>query len=413
MFSSNAIDPAPALFADTPPHARYTAAMVSLRAPTAIRRLLAHEAAGGWLLIAAAVAALVIANSGFGAAFQHGLHHEFAGLSLLHWVNDGLMAIFFLYVGCEVKRELIDGELSTWPRRLLPGAAALGGMAVPALVYLLLNAGHPANARGWAIPTATDIAFALGVLALLGRRVPASLKLLLTAIAIIDDLGAIAIIAIVYTEGLDMGALAAAGGGLALLILFNRLKVASLTPYLLVGAGVWFAVLQSGIHATLAGVAIAFCIPLARTRGTPEDRETPLIRLEHALSPLVAFLIVPIFGLANAGVDLRGLGLAALAAPLPLGVIAGLVIGKPLGVFGAMAAMCRFGGADLPAGADWRQLGGIACLCGIGFTMSLFIAALAFGEGTPQDSAAKLGILAGSLLSALLGAAVLMRPRQR
>lgn len=385
--------------------------MASLRAPTAIRRFLANEAAGGWLLIAAAGAAMAIANSGLAAGYGRALHIEIAGLSLLHWINDGLMAIFFLYVGCETKRELIDGELSTWPRRLLPGAAALGGMAVPALVYLLFNAGEPANVRGWAIPTATDIAFALGVLALLGRRVPASLKLLLTAIAIIDDLGAIAIIAIVYTEGLDLGALAAAGAGLALLIVCNRLKVQSLAPYLIVGAGIWAAVLQSGIHATLAGVAVAFCIPLARTRGTPEDRETPLIRLEHALSPLVAFAIVPIFGFANAGVDVRGLGLAALAAPLPLGIIAGLLLGKPLGVFGAMAAMCRFGGVDMPAGADWRQIFGLACLAGIGFTMSLFISGLAFGEGTPLNDAAKLGILAGSLLSAAAGAVVLMQPR--
>ncbi|KPF77624.1 sodium:proton antiporter [alpha proteobacterium AAP81b] len=386
--------------------------MPSLRAPTAIRRFLANEAAGGWLLIAAAVAALAIANSDASAAYTHALHIEIAGLSLLHWINDGLMAIFFLYVGCEVKRELIDGELSTWSRRLLPGAAALGGMVVPALVYAVINRGLPQNAAGWAIPTATDIAFALGVVALLGKRVPASLKLLLTALAIIDDLGAIAIIALVYTKGLDMVALAAAGAGLALLITLNRLKVQSLKPYLLVGAGVWYAVLQSGIHATLAGVAIAFCIPLARTRGTPEARDTPLIRLEHALSPLVAFVIVPVFGFANAGVDVRGLGVDELLAPLPIGVVAGLVLGKPLGVFGAMVLTCRWARVDMPAGASWRQLFGLACLAGIGFTMSLFISGLAFGEGTLRNDEAKLGILLGSVASALLGAGgLLRRPR--
>ncbi len=387
--------------------------MARLLSPRIIRRILTNEATGGWLLIAAAVAAMAIANSAMSEGYANALHIEIVGLSLLHWINDGLMAIFFLYVGCEVKRELIDGELSSWPRRLLPGAAALGGMVVPALVYLLVNAGHPENVRGWAIPTATDIAFALGVLALLGSRVPASLKLLLTALAIIDDLGAIVIIAIAYTDGLDFAALAAAGAGLALLIACNRLKVSALSVYLVVGAGIWVAVLQSGIHATLAGVAVAFCIPLARTRGTPEDREAPLIRLEHALSPLVAFLIVPIFGFANAGVDVRGLGVDELLAPLPVGVVAGLVLGKPLGVFGAMYATCRFGNVNLPAGAGWRQMFGLACLAGIGFTMSLFISGLAFGEGTLLNDEAKLGILIGSLLSALVGAAVLMKATPR
>lgn len=383
--------------------------MARLRAPSAIRRLLANEAAGGWLLIAAAVAAMVIANSAWRRDYGHALHIDLAGLSLLHWINDGLMAVFFLYVGCEVKRELIDGELSTWPRRLLPGAAALGGMVAPALVYLLVNSGHPGNIRGWAIPTATDIAFALGVLALLGKRVPASLKLLLTAIAIIDDLGAIAIIALLYTGALNLVALGGAMAGLAALVACNRLRIQTLAPYLLVGAGVWYAVLQSGIHATLAGVAVAFCIPLARTVGLPEDRDTPLIRLEHALSPLVAFVIVPVFGFANAGVDVRGLGFGELLAPLPVGVILGLVIGKPLGVFGAMVAMCRFGQVDMPAGANGRQLFGLACLAGIGFTMSLFISGLAFGDGTVGNDDAKLGILTGSLSSAVIGGLVLTR----
>lgn len=383
--------------------------MPAPRPLTAIRRLLHTEAAGGYVLMAAAALALLIANSPWSNAYGHALHTVIAGLSLLHWINDGLMALFFLLVGLEVKRELVDGELSSWPRRILPGAAALGGMIVPALIYLAINRGQPANLSGWAIPAATDIAFALGVLALLGSRIPASLKLLLTAIAIIDDLGAIVIIAIAYTNSLNLPALGAACAGIAVLVLCNRRGVQALWPYLLVGAGVWFAVLQSGIHATLAGVAVAFTIPLTRTRGAPEASDSPLIRLEHALAPLSAFIIVPIFGFANAGVDLRGLTLADAVAPVPLGIALGLLFGKQLGVFGVIAGLVRFGIADAPAGASWRQLWGVSLLCGIGFTMSLFIAALAFGEGTPQDMAAKLGILAGSILSALAGWLILSR----
>ncbi|OYU15594.1 MAG: Na+/H+ antiporter NhaA [Alphaproteobacteria bacterium PA4] len=383
--------------------------MTPRRPLTAIRHLLHTEAAGGYVLMAAAALAMLVANSPWSAAYGHALHVPVAGLSLLHWINDGLMALFFLLVGLEVKRELVDGELSSWPRRILPGAAALGGMIAPALIYLAINRNHTANLSGWAIPAATDIAFALGVLALLGSRVPASLKLLLTAIAIIDDLGAILIIAIAYTDSLNLPALAAAAAGLAMLVACNRRGVQALWPYLLVGAGVWFAVLQSGIHATLAGVAVAFTIPLTRTRGAPEASESPLLRLEHALAPISAFLIVPIFGFANAGVDLRGLAPADAVAPVPLGIALGLLLGKQLGVFGAIAALVRAGVADAPAGASWRQLWGLSVLCGIGFTMSLFIAALAFGEGSPQDMAAKLGILAGSILSALAGWLILSR----
>lgn len=387
---------------------------MSYRRPvTAIRKLLRTEAAGGYVLMAAAALALVVANSPLSVAYSHALHIDIAGLSLLHWINDGLMALFFLLVGLEIKRELIDGEMSSWPRRIVPGAAALGGMMLPAMVYLAVNRGHPANVAGWAIPAATDIAFALGVLALLGSRVPASIKLLLTAIAIIDDLGAILIIAVAYTESLNLAALGLAAAGLGVLVGLNRFAVRSLVPYLVIGAGVWFAVLQSGIHATLAGVAVAFTIPLTRTVGTPEDRESPLLRLEHALSPISAFVIVPIFGFANAGVDLRGLTLADAVAPVPLGIALGLVIGKQLGVFGAIAALVGSGVADLPAGASWRQLWGLAVLCGIGFTMSLFIAALAFGEGSAQDGAAKLGILAGSIVSALAGYAILSGRKRR
>lgn len=388
--------------------------MMPLRRPaTAIRRLLKSQAGGGYVLMAAAALAMVIANSPWSEAYFHALHVPVAGLSLLHWENDGLMALFFLLVGLEIKREMIDGEMSSWPRRILPGAAALGGMAIPALIYLAINRDVPANFDGWAIPAATDIAFALGVLALLGSRVPGSLKLLLTAIAIIDDLGAILVIALFYTARLDFAALGVAAGLLAVLVVLNRRNVQALWPYLLIGVGVWAAVLQSGIHATLAGVAVAFTIPLRRTIGSPEAAESPLLRLEHALSPLVAFIIVPIFGFANAGVDLRGMGLADAVAPLPLGIALGLLLGKQIGVFGSIALLVRLRWADAPAGASTRQIWGLSILCGIGFTMSLFIAALAFGEGTPEDSAAKLGIITGSVLSALGGWAVLSGSRRQ
>lgn len=376
---------------------------------TAIRHFLSTEAAGGYVLMGAAVLAMIVANSSLSEDYFHAQHVMIGRLSLLHWINDGLMALFFLLVGLEIKRELIDGEMSSWPRRILPGAAALGGMAVPAVIYLAVNRSIPANHDGWAIPAATDIAFALGVLALLGKRVPASLKLLLTAIAIIDDLGAIVIIAVAYTAHLDFFELGLAGGGLAILVALNQKKVQSLWPYLLIGAFVWYEVQLSGIHATLAGVAVALTIPLKRTIGTPEDGESPLLRLEHLLAPISAFIIVPIFGFANAGVDLRGMGLADAVAPVPLGIALGLVVGKQLGVFGAIALLVRAKYADAPANASWGQIWGLSILCGIGFTMSLFIAALAFGEGTPQDAASKIGILGGSIVSALLGYIVLVR----
>jgi NhaA family Na+:H+ antiporter len=365
--------------------------------------------------MAAAGAALIVANSPLAHAYEHALHFEVAGHGLLHWINDGLMAIFFLLIGLEVKRELIDGELATNARRVLPGAAALAGMFVPALIYLAFNFDNPAARDGWAIPAATDIAFALGILALLGSRVPPSLKILLTAIAIIDDLGAIVIIAVAYTLRLDYFDLGLATAGIAVLFVLNRLRVMALWPYLLIGVGVWYEVLQSGIHATLAGVAIAFCVPLRGAPGKLDDTESPLHRLEHALAPIVAFVIVPIFGFANAGVALLHLTPADALAPVPLGVAAGLFIGKQLGVFGAIWLMVRLGLADMPMGATWRQIYGIAVLCGIGFTMSLFIAALAFGQGTAENEIAKLGILAGSFLAALAGWAILAgsRPEAR
>ncbi len=385
--------------------------MLRRRPLTAIRFFVQTEAAGGYVLLAAATLAMIVANSALSQEYSDALHIDIAGMSLLHLINDGLMALFFLLVGLEIKRELVDGEMSSWSQRIMPGAAALGGMAMPALIFLAINRGHTANLAGWAIPAATDIAFALGVLALLGSRVPASLKLLLTAIAIIDDLGAILIIAVAYTDSLNLVALGAAAAGLVVLVALNRFKVHSLLPYLVIGAGVWFAVLQSGIHATLAGVAVAFTIPMTKSDSASEDAESPLLRLEHALAPISAFVIVPIFGFANAGVDLRGMGLADAVAPVPLGVALGLLLGKQLGVFGAIAALVKTGAADMPGGASWWQVWGLSLLCGIGFTMSLFIAALAFGEGTPQDSAAKIGILGGSILSALIGWSVLRRQK--
>jgi Na+:H+ antiporter, NhaA family len=378
-----------------------------------IRELLASQASGGQILMFAAAAAMFAANSALSDQYFHALHVQIGPLSLLHWINDGLMAVFFLLVGCEIKREMLDGEMASWPRRILPGVAAAAGMAVPALVYLAINRGSPENLNGWAIPTATDIAFALGVMALLGDRVPASLKLLLTAIAVIDDLGAIVVIAAVYTEGVQMPALLAAGAITAALALLCW-RVQALWPYLLLGAGLWAAVYLSGIHATLAGVIVALALPIRLTPGAPEARESPLLRVEHAIAPIVGFVIVPIFGFANAGVDLRGLTVAALTDPLVVGIVAGLVIGKQAGIFGAIMALVKLNIVDMPAHATTRQVWGLSLLCGIGFTMSLFIAALAFGEGGAQATATKLGIIAGSLISALIGLAVLSgRPAGR
>jgi len=379
---------------------------------SAIRRLLASQAGGGHLLMAAAAIAMLVANSRFSADYVHLQHLQLGPLSLLHWINDALMALFFLLVGCEIKREFVDGEMATWPRRILPGVAAVAGMVVPALLFLAVNRGVPANSNGWAIPTATDIAFALGVLALLGKRVPGSLKLLLTAIAVIDDLGAIVVIAAVYTSGVEVTALAAAAAFCAVLALLNGRNVAAVWPYLLVGAALWVAVYLSGIHATLAGVIVALALPIARSPAAPEHRQSPLLRVEHALAPVVAFAIVPVFGFFNAGVDVRGLTLAAALDPLVVGIVAGLVLGKQIGIFGAIMALVRSGAVNMPAGATTRQIWGLSLLCGIGFTMSLFIGGLAFGEGSAQESAAKLGIIAGSVIAALAGVAVLAGGRR-
>jgi NhaA family Na+:H+ antiporter len=368
----------------------------------AVRDHLSGEAGPGLVLMAAAGAAILVANSPLSDAYQHALHAAIGPLDLLHWINDGLMAIFFLFVGLEVKREVVSGDLSTPAARRLPVIAAVAGMAVPALVYAAIVAidHRPALLRGWAIPTATDIAFAIGVLALVGRRAPASLKLFLTTVAIVDDIGAVAIIALAYTAGLDLAALGAAAVILAALAILNRRGVRSLWPYLLLAALLWVAVLRSGVHATVAGVLAALFVPLG---DRDDDEDCPLSHLEHALSPWVSYAVLPVFGFANAGV---AFGSAPLLAPLPLAIAAGLFLGKQLGVLGAMRGAVAFGLAERPEGASWAQLHGVALLAGIGFTMSLFIGGLAFADPLLIEEV-KIGVLAGSLLSALCGFALL------
>ncbi|HKX92217.1 MAG TPA: Na+/H+ antiporter NhaA [Sphingomicrobium sp.] len=367
----------------------------------AFRQFVDSEAAGGLVLIGAAALALVVANSPLAVTYFGTLQAKFGPLSLLHWINDALMALFFLLVGLEMKRELIAGQLASWSQRALPGIAAASGMVVPAIIYLAFNVDGGAP-RGWAIPAATDIAFALGVLALVGSRVPSSLKLFLLAVAILDDLGAVLIIAAFYTSGISilwLGAAALVGAGLAVL---NRRGVTRLLPYLLIGALLWICFLRSGVHPTMAGVTVALSIPLGR------GEASALHRLEHALAPWVAFLVVPLFGLANAGVSLSGLGLAALAAPVPLGIAAGLFFGKQIGIFVSAWAAMRFGLARRPEKASLLQIYGVSLLCGIGFTMSLFIGLLAFPDSALLQDEVKVGVLLGSLLSAIAGLGVLI-----
>jgi NhaA family Na+:H+ antiporter len=354
------------------------------------------EAASGVLLLGVTVLALLIANSPLSPAYFDSLHVYVAGLSLHHWINDGLMALFFLLVGLEIRHELGEGELASWAGRALPGLAALGGMVAPAAIYAAFNWGGAIH--GWAIPTATDIAFSLGVLAMLGSRAPASLKIFLTALAIIDDLGAVMIIALFYGSGLSPLFLVLAAATLAVVFALNRLGVKWLWPYLLLGAVLWFFVLKSGIHATIAGVLLAFVIP----KGAVANR------LEDGLANPVAFFIVPLFAFANAGVSLAGMSPATFLQPITFGVAAGLFIGKQLGILGACWLGVKSGLAKLPAGTSWIQVYGVSLLCGIGFTISLFIGALAFSDET-SISAAKLGVLAGSLLSGVAGWLVLSR----
>ena len=373
---------------------------------SAIRHFLHNEAAGGLVLMAAAALALVIANSPLSSRYFDILSAKLGPLSVLHWINDGLMAVFFLLVGLEIKREFVDGQLATWADRFLPSIAAAGGMAVPALVYLGVAGSTPGLARGWAIPAATDIAFAIGVMALLGKRVPTSLKLFLTTVAIVDDMGAVAIIAVAYTAQIEVAGLLAAATVLTIMFALNRRGISVLWPYLMLALVLWCAVLLSGVHATIAGVLASVMIPIKRSPGAPDADTSPLHRLEKGLHPWVAFAIVPVFGFANAGISFAGIGIAQILAPLPLGIAAGLFIGKQIGVFGAVWLCDRGGIAHRPGGASWLQIYGTALLCGIGFTMSLFIGGLAFADPLLADSM-KIGVLGGSILSAILGFTIL------
>ena len=384
------------------------------RAGASLRDFLKQESAGGIVLMVAAAIAVLWANSPLASAYFGMLDTEVAATiggegvqkSALLWINDGLMALFFLLVGLEVKREVLVGQLSTWQQSSLPIFAALGGMALPALVFVGINLGQPGNLQGWAIPAATDIAFALGILALLGSRVPVALKALLLAVAVIDDIGAIAIIALFYTPGVDLTMLGSAALVLVLLAGFGYMRVGSSIPYTILGIALWYFVLKSGVHATLAGVAIAMCIPMTDRRGEPK-----LEHWEHGLHPWVAFMVVPIFALANAGVSFEGMEPAALLAPLPLGIALGLLVGKQVGIFGLAWLAVKSGIARLPDGVGWLQVWGLSLIAGIGFTMSLFIGNLAFAS-PEQINAVKLGVLSGSIVSALLGIAILLRGRR-
>lgn len=368
-----------------------------------------HDAAGGIILMLSAVAALIAANSPAAATFASVFEAKFSvlingeGLSkpLLLWVNDGLMAIFFFLIGLELKRELLEGKLKNPRDVVLPGMAALGGMVVPAVIYAAINWSNPATLGGWAIPAATDIAFALGVLALLGKRAPTALKVFLLTLAILDDLGAIIVIALFYTAELKVSYLIYALVPLVLMFWLNMKRVHRVAPILMLGVVLWVLVLKSGVHATLAGVATAFFIPLTDKWG-----KSPLHALEHALTPYVFFLIVPIFAFANAGVSFEGMSLAALMAPVPLGIVAGLVLGKQIGVFGLTWITVKTGRAYLPHGVDWRHIYGVSALAGIGFTMSLFIGGLSFSDPALMNDV-RLGVLLASALSALIGFAVL------
>jgi NhaA family Na+:H+ antiporter len=388
----------------------------------AIRQFLKLESASGILLVLAGTLAMVAANSGLAGLYESFLATpfkiqlgEFAlDKSLGVWINDLLMAIFFLLVGLEIKREVVMGELSDKAKVALPAIAAVGGMIVPAAIYAWVNWGDPVGIRGWAIPSATDIAFALGVLSLFGERVPVGLKIFLMTLAVLDDLGAIIIIALFYTSDLSVQALLLAGLTLVGLLVLNRFGVTRIAPYILVGLVLWTCVLKSGVHATLAGVVTAMFIP---ARNPSDPAHPPLTRLEHALHPWVAFGILPVFAFANAGVNLTGLSFRDLLQPIPLGIALGLVVGKQLGVFTFAWLAVKLGLARLPNGVNFRQVYGAAIICGIGFTMSLFIGMLAFentaaGQVIASD---KLGVLAGSLVSALLGYVVLhlVLPRGR
>lgn len=372
-----------------------------------IKAFFQFEAAGGIVLALAAIAAMIIANSPLNLWYESFIHAPVAiqigdfaiAKDAHHWINDGLMAIFFFLVGLELKREVLIGELSNVKQIILPAGAALGGMIFPAIVYVLFNINNPEYWKGWAIPAATDIAFALGILSLLGSRVPNSLKVFLVSIAIFDDIGAILIIALFYTNDLSLGSLAFAGLCLPFLYILNRRNVTSITPYILIGVIMWIAVLKSGIHATLAGVVLALFIPMF-DRTDPEH--SPVEELEHDLHNTVAFGILPLFAFANAGISLKGAGFAELFHSVPLGIAAGLFIGKQLGVMIMCWLIFKLGLSSMPKGMNFKQIYGAALLCGVGFTMSLFIGGLAFGNATPLFDD-RLGIIMGSIVSGIAG----------
>ncbi|XHS77862.1 Na+/H+ antiporter NhaA [Burkholderiaceae bacterium UC74_6] len=392
----------------------------------ALRQFLASESAGGVVLGIAALLALIISNSPWAAIYEAFVKLPgelrigpvdapalLLAKPLIVWVNDLWMAVFFFLVGLEIKRELLAGELSNRAQAMLPAVAALGGMVVPALIYVAFNHANPQALRGWAIPSATDIAFSLGVVMLMGPRVPISLKVFLTAVAIFDDLGAILVIAVFYTEQLSLSMLALALCAMAVLAALNKARVMRADVYILVGLIMWLGLLKSGVHATLAGVATALFIPMQDSRPGHEG-QSPLMALEHGLHPWVAFVILPMFAFANAGVSLAGITMKELLAPLPLGIAAGLLAGKAIGVFGSCWLMIKLGLARKPSGSNWGQFFGVCVLCGIGFTMSLFIGGLAF-EGLPPvfEMELKLGVIGGSLLSGVIGAVVLARSSRR
>lgn len=378
------------------------------------------EAAGGIVLVIAAAVALLIANTPLfpfydyvlnGIKFHFGFVSQENGFnlqlekSILLWINDGLMALFFFLVGLEIKRELVEGELSTRDRALLPALAAIGGMVVPALIFWAINKDHSSNLSGWAIPSATDIAFALGVLALLGSKVPVSLKILLTAIAVIDDLGAIIVIALFYGHGLHPVPLYFAAAALAGLFMLNHRNVCSIPAYVILGVILWVSVLESGVHATLAGVVAALFVP---TRDRRDPEYSPLKTLEHSLHPWIVFGVLPLFAFANAGVPFSGMGFHSLVDPVTLGIILGLFFGKQLGIFSVLFIAIKLGLSAKPAGTSWVQLYGVSILCGIGFTMSLFIGGLAYND-VEMQAAVRLGVLLGSVLSAGVGYLILYR----
>ncbi|EOW9280093.1 Na+/H+ antiporter NhaA [Vibrio cholerae] len=369
-----------------------------------IRDFFKMESAGGILLVIAAAIAMVIANSAMDEGYQAFLHTYVFGMSVSHWINDGLMAVFFLLIGLEVKRELLEGALKSRETAIFPAIAAVGGMLAPALIYVAFNFNDPAAIQGWAIPAATDIAFALGIMALLGKRVPVSLKVFLLALAIIDDLGVVVIIALFYSSDLSTIALTIGFIMTGVLFMLNAKHVTKLSIYLVAGLILWIAVLKSGVHATLAGVVIGFAIPLKGNKG----EHSPLKHLEHALHPYVAFAILPVFAFANAGISLQGVSLAGLTSMLPLGVALGLFLGKPLGIFSFSWAAVKLGVAKLPEGINFKHIFAVSVLCGIGFTMSIFISSLAFGQANEAyDTYARLGILMGSTTAALLGYSLL------